>query len=270
VGEPDPSQFYWSALEATGELLSGTDKQASRTKSAAYTSYLLQARPDMVAVQGIYVDSSSFRLVVSNACGAFHTDDLKWKPRPSRLLLCAWIQRLYEPLVDPSITVNMKGNKAPTFNIKLPETDYLNCKIYSVGTAFGRRTIVFTCPKPKVVIKEQYIETTRRFEEGSILTKIHENGTVPGVVRPGWFGSVQASENELIVEGRKSKRKKTRVVLLDKVPSIMDAKTPREVLVAMYDLLESEFFGRHHPALLIPQTSHPVSQKKPRYTASRY
>jgi len=70
---------------------------------------------------------------------------------------------------------------------------------------------------------------------------------------------MESSKKELVVKWKKSERQKTRVVLLDKAPSIMDAKTVREALVAMYDLLESEFFGRHHPALLIPQTSHPVS-----------
>ena len=268
-----PSEFYWSALEATGELLSsGTSKETSLTKSAAYTSYLLQARPDMVTVQGIYVDSSGFRLVVSSACGASSTTHLKWESRPFRLLLCAWIWRLYEPFVDSSITVNIEGNEAPTFNIKLPDDEYSNCRIHSAGTAFGRRTIIFACPEPEVVIKEQYIETSRTFKEGSILAKIHEKGTFPGVVRRDWCGPVQPSGNDLIVELKEANevRKKIRVVLLDKAPSIMDAKTLQEVLVAMYDLLESEFFGRHDPALLIPQTSHPVSPGKPRDTASRY
>jgi hypothetical protein len=263
TGDSPPLEFDWSALEATGEVLSGNDKEESRAKTAAYTSYLLQARPDRVTVQGIYVDPSNFRLVVSNACGAFITDKLDWKSRPCRLLLCAWIWRLYEPVVDPSITANIERDKLPTFNITIPglsETVYRNCTIYSTGTAFGRRTIVLSCPNPEIVIKEQYVETSRRFEEGPTLAKIHGNGTFPGVVRPGWHGSVGSSkEGRLVVESEESQRKKTRVILLDKAPSIMDAKTPREALVAMYDLLESEFFGRHRPALLIPQTSHPVS-----------
>jgi hypothetical protein len=79
------------------------------------------------------------------------------------------------------------------------------------------------------------------------------------VVRPGWYGPVGPSKEGLVVKWEESERKKTRAILLDKAPSIMDAKTPREALVAMYDLLEGEFFGRHCPALLIPQTSHPVS-----------
>jgi hypothetical protein len=269
VGQADPSQFYWSALQATGEFLSGKDREASRTKSAAYTSYLLQARPDMVTVQGIYVDFSSFRPVLSNACGSFHTGDFEWEDRASRLLLCAWIRRLYEPIVDSSITVNIEGDEAPTFDIKVLEDDYPNCTIHSAGTAFGRRTIIFARPDPEiVVIKEQYIETSRTFEEGPILEKIHKNGTFPGVVRRGWAGPVRSNEKELIVKCGGSERKKNRIVLLDKAPSIMDAKTVREVLVAMYDLLESEFFGRHHSAFLILQTSHPVSLSKTQDLAS--
>jgi hypothetical protein len=167
---------------------------------------------------------------------------------------------LYEPVVDPSITANFERGKPPTFDIAVSGTAYPNCTVHSAGTASGRRTIIFACPKPEIVIKEQYIETSRRFEEGRALAKIHEKGTFPGVVRRGWYGTVEGSRGkELVVEWKENKRKKTRVVLLDKAPSIMDAKTVREALVAMYDLLESEFFGRHHPALLIPQTSHPVS-----------
>jgi hypothetical protein len=259
--ESTASAFDWSALVATGELLSGKDKANSRAKTAAYASFLLQARPDMVTVQGIYVDPTSFRLVASNACGVFDTDTLDWGERRHRLLLCAWIWRLYEPDVDSSITANFERGKRPTFDITVPGTaTYKNCAIQSAGTPFGRRTIVFTCPDSEIVIKEQYIETSRRFEEGQILTKIHQKGTFPGVVRRGWYGTVEgSSKKEFVVEWKENKRKKTRVVLLDKAPSIMDAKTVREVLVAMYDLLESEFFGRHHPALLIAQTSYPGS-----------
>jgi len=272
--EPDPSEFHWSALEATGELLSDRDKEKSRLKNAAYTSYLLQVRPDMVRVQGIYVDEDRFRLVVSDACGVFDTGYLDWKLRPFRLLLCAWIWRLYEPVLDPSITINVERKERITFNVKVPEVpdaEYLGCKIISAGTAFGRRTIVFECPKPKMIIKEQYIETTRRFAEGPILAKIHENGTFPGVVRLGSCGRVVGSnEEDLVVESNESVRRKTRVTLLDQAPSIMDAKTLRDALVAMYDLLESEFFARDHGASLIPQTSHPVSLQKTQDTTSRY
>ena len=260
AGESAPSVFHWSALEATGELLSGNDKENSRVKSAAYTSYLLQARPDMVTVQGIYIDPTGFRLVASNACEAFDTNTLDWKLRSSRLLLCAWIWQLYEPVVDPSITANFERGKPLTFDIAVSGATYPNCTVHSAGTPFGRRTIVFACPNPGIVIKEQYIETSRGFEEGRALAKIHEKGTFPGVVRlDRQQAAVGSSETELVVKGKESERKKTRAVLLDKAPSIMDAKTLREALVAMYDLLESEFFGRHHPALLIAQTSHAVS-----------
>ena len=99
------------------------------------------------------------------------------------------------------------------------------------------------------MIKEQYIKTARRFNEGALLEKVHrEKKNFPGVVRAGWDGPVKVGEKDLVVEledpvtGETSKRKKTRMVLLDKGGSIMDAKTPREALVAMYDLLESESF----------------------------
>jgi hypothetical protein len=240
-------------VEATGELLSGKDKEVAHDKTVAYTSYLLQARPDKLEVRGIYVDCNSFILTVSNACGAFTTGLLDWKSRPSRLLLCAWIERMYRPVVDPSITSKIEQGGPPTFTITLPEEGgvYQDCTIQSTGSAFGRRTIIFDCPgQPGVIIKEQYIETPRGFQEGPILDKIHKDGIFPGVVRQRWHGPVTSENKRLVVQWKNPKthkiyeKMKTRIVLLDKGISIMDVKTPREALVALYDLLESESFSR--------------------------
>ena len=244
--------------------MSGTNKERSSTKTAAYTSYLLQSRPDMLMVQGIYVDEGGFKLTVSNACGASYTEYLDWGSLENCLLLCAWIWRLYEPFVDPSITANPEPDKPQIFTIEIHE-DLYRCNIRRVGTTIGRRTIIFdgkapNNAKPDIIIKEQYIETSRRFNEGAILEKAHrEKKTFPGVVRAGWSGPVKSGEKDLIVQWKDPKtgeiyeRKKTRVVLLDKGGPIMDAKTPREVLVAMYDLLESEPLHQRQDALLIMQ-----------------
>jgi len=226
----------------TGELLSDESEDEWSAENAAYTSYLLQTRPDRIMVQGIYVDpvAVGFSLVVSNACGPSLTELLDWKNQGCCLLLCAWMWRLYEPWVDPSITANLEPDKPQTFTAKIHGDSY-HCRIHSVGSGFGRRTIIFDSEaesnnaESNVVIKEQYIETSGRFSEGAILGNVHrEKKTFPGVVRTGWSGPVKSGEKDLIVglkdpeTGEIYERKKVRLLLLDGEGSIVDAKTPRE------------------------------------------
>jgi hypothetical protein len=87
-----PSVFYWSTLEATGEFLSRKKKEREAVhETSSYTSYLLQARPDRLAVQGMCIQPKGFKLIISNACGASLTEFFDWESQPFRLLLAAWI-----------------------------------------------------------------------------------------------------------------------------------------------------------------------------------
>jgi hypothetical protein len=245
------SVFHWSALEATGEFLSGSKKKREAVReTSSYTSYLLRARPDRLAVQGMCIQPKGFQLVVSNACGAFQTEFFDWESQPFRLLLAAWIWRLYHPVVDPTITTNIELNKAPTFTIHCPDETFEDCEILSAGSGF-RRTFVFKAANANAIIKEQYIKTSYTFEETENLSKVHRNGSFPGVVRLGWYGPVTSTQQELIVkwenfaEDKIYERKKVRMVMLDEGESLMKAETLRDALIAMYDLLEGESFAPH-------------------------
>jgi hypothetical protein len=94
------------------------------------------------------IEPKGFKRNVSNACGPFYTELLDWEARPSRLLLAAWIWRLYHSFVDPSITVKIGLNKAQKYTIHCPDESYEDCEILSVGSGFGRRTVVFKAAKP--------------------------------------------------------------------------------------------------------------------------
>jgi hypothetical protein len=101
---------------------------------------------------------------------------------------------------------------------------------------------------PNIVIKEQYIEASRRFKEGPILKKIHVNGDFPfpGVVRLDHHEDVKNDDREISVEeeskGTKGtpKRVKTRLVLKDRGTPLEKVETMRELLMGVYDLLEGE------------------------------
>ncbi|PVF95863.1 hypothetical protein CPB86DRAFT_875329 [Serendipita vermifera] len=240
----------WSHLETVGEIRSGgISVAASQNQGASYTGYLLQARPDLVSVVGIFVDTKEFRLAFSNACGIAYMKSLRWRSIFSGPILCAWIARIYEPITDPSMERNIALPRARFTLTHNDETSDIY-EIKLVGIPFGRRTTVFE-PLPqmgqdKIVVKYQYIEIDRRFSEQIILDRVHENGPFPGVVRINGQRSNSSKQNEVVVElekkvtGDKEKvtRKRTRLEMLDKAVPLMDAETPLALLVALYDLLE--------------------------------
>lgn len=266
-------------MEATGEEDSGKPKGEGEAQAGAYTSYHLQARPDLVSAVGIFVAVSNFQLFFSNASQVYHTPLIEWTHTNARKLLYAWMWRLYNPELDPSITIDMKPglpmrpSNHPTFTVTTTDgKTYASLSILRAGESIGRRTIVLarlsieteTPTEPQtspsiileerhieslvIVIKEQYIENGRRFREATILKKIHGDARFPGVVRLSHSEQVMDNGHPISVEYQTKKKKvattvtrsKTRLVMKDKGTRLADVKTPREFLMGIYDLLESE------------------------------
>ncbi|PVF98016.1 hypothetical protein CPB86DRAFT_826005 [Serendipita vermifera] len=290
---------HWSFLETVGEIRStGETETEAQNHGVSYTNFLLQARPDLTHVLGIYVHEKGFRLAVSNACGVANLVELSWNHQSAVQLLYGWIYRLYSPYKDPKIAREIESEDNITFRIKVKGKKYMGCKLIKVGTAFGRRSTIFDVPGDEpLVIKYQYIAKNRRFAELSIISNIHEKGPFPGIVRinesastqlqeqipsteefpvTSEFGEEEASSgaepeqdsdsgeaegNPIIVKlfarvGGETgppvtlERQKTCLVMEDKGISIMDAKTPRDVLIALYDVLEvTRFLWRKRQTL---------------------
>lgn len=245
------SQFHWSQLETTGEIKSkGNSPETSLMQEISYTVHLLQARPDLISVLGIFVDDNDFSLIFCSADGAYHTKFLKWTDSSAQALLCAWIVRLYQPFKDTSIERVIDSNV--TFNVTSGSDKYLRCRIHIVGNPFGRRTVVFSTPGGNVFIKDQFVGDERRFKEGSILENVHESAQFPGIVRIEEPSGVDLGN--AILEGRT----KTRLVMLDGGSPFMEIKTPREALMIAYDLLEGNKILQKKFFLLPIQSSNKV------------
>jgi hypothetical protein len=242
IGSDD---LHWSHLEATGEEDSGHSLDAGEAQAGAYTAYHLRARPDLVSVVGIFVYEVEFKLFLSNACRVYHTSAIKWNSPEALQLLYAWMWRLYHPEVDSTIKISM--TTPHTFTVG----DYDQLTVIHAGESIGRRTIVLAQLDGEydTVIKEQYIEDSCRYLEGPILERIHKDGRFPGVVLlDRWSHVVNNNGTKVSVEHRHEvMRSKMRLVLKAEGTRLMDVKTPRELLMGIYDLLEGEwaisFFG---------------------------
>lgn len=206
----------------------------------AYAAYLLQQRPDRVAVCGLYVAKSRFSLILIDAAGAYSTA-LPWDDESARNLLLRVVYYINVPpmsMIDPTVTrhedaftVNVQGQVLEGYTLR------------SCGHPLGRRTVVFQCEGANhLVVKEQYLRCPPEISEHTILTHIHEPGEMPGVVRVRSCEVVRRVDGSSIECGKGSQRRqKVRLLLQDTGTPFMAISTPHEALVTAWDVLEGEW-----------------------------
>ncbi|KAF8153439.1 hypothetical protein B0H34DRAFT_861538 [Crassisporium funariophilum] len=216
------TDIHWSDVEATIEIHSkGTNLTDGPLNAMSYAYFLLQARPNRVAVQGMYVDSVGVTLFIVSCTEIKRTPRLPLRETASVQLLHAFVKRLYNPLpfmVDPTIRKQGRDDKGRTlFNIdlKIPGSSpaTITCKnyyIFDVAPSGGQRTHVFVNlkeptiveDKPVHVIKDQYHCGDHRFSEKDVIDHIHSGGDVPGIVCIVHAEQVYRDDGSVVSSGR--------------------------------------------------------------------
>lgn len=244
-GEP---ALWWGHLEATGEQRFEKCETQSDARAASYTTHHLQTRPDLRMALGISVKKEYCKLFASTADGIYQTGRIVWKDIGVKdyRLLCAWMWRLYAPDTDPSLTIDYKMDGPPTFTLSQNGKQYSELFVMFAGESIGRRTIVMGREDDELVIKEQYIKQGRQSMEKEILKKIHGDGAspFPGVVSLA-PSSLPSSSAIFVtdIRGKNSRqvtRNKIRLLLNERGNRLLEVKTPKEVLMLLYDALEGE------------------------------
>ena len=229
----------WDELESVVEFVSeGTTVGKGTQQGAAYTSYLLQQRPDRVAVCGLYISLRHFSLILVDAANVYSTI-LNWDDELARRLLLRVLYYVKDPpqsMIDPTVTRNSDG----TFTVKTKAQVYERCILQSCGHPTGRRTVIFRCNGD--VIKEQYQRAAATDLEKNILDRAHKDGEMPGVVRVKSFELVKRDGGTSVECGMGSwKREKVRFVLQDEGTPFMEITTPYEALMTVWDVLEGKW-----------------------------
>ena len=158
-----------------------------------------------------------------------------------------FIYRLYKPehFVDPSF-VDMKPDMPKnsveyTVRITPPQSKAIDCPGFFplfASSPFRTRTHVLTNPSSEIevdgraltVLKDQCCRSDTRFDEQSILNRIHQPTRVPGVVEAVHF---QIIENPLTGE-----RQKHCLGLRQTGSPFMSILTVRKMLETLFDILE--------------------------------
>ncbi|KJA13912.1 hypothetical protein HYPSUDRAFT_49536 [Hypholoma sublateritium FD-334 SS-4] len=251
-------EIHWTGIEATVEVnSSGRTEEGAGLQAASLSISLLQARPDLLAVQGFCVTKSGIILTIVSSSGVTRTEALNMSVSANRVLLYAFITRLYEPdpnMVDPSIKRRW-DDTAPqphyVFDITLTpaDSDAVVCSgyrtIYARESLDPRAHIFVNETNPTSfggaaipVIKDAYCDLNSRFTEDAIIKHIHHERDIPGIVRVAYAELVcyGGPDRRVIV---RDGRQKTRLCLKEFGRSIMECKTVKDVLIVMYDQLEN-------------------------------
>ncbi|KAF5354189.1 hypothetical protein D9756_007164 [Leucocoprinus leucothites] len=238
----DPQQspyppYLWSSVEFVAKFRSkGRTMEQCRNRTKAHAVYLLQARPDLRFVIALLVEYDSLELYTCS-----HLGFKRYRPKDSAATLDAIVEYLasgQQAARDQFLTrtKDSASQSMGAFDLmecggeNKPCLDYRHLK---TSHPLGCRTHIFVTSNlsgpPPLVIKDQYKKKNRRWAEMEILKHIHKD-EFPGVVRVTFFNEYNKSPLDGYV--------KTRIGLEDHGSTFLDLRTPREVLYAIYDLLE--------------------------------
>ncbi|XP_006456876.1 hypothetical protein AGABI2DRAFT_181316 [Agaricus bisporus var. bisporus H97] len=242
----DKGKVFWGSIEMAIEFHSAGKTHDERLKQAAtYAMFLLEARPDLVSALGLLVELNSLVFFVCNAEGikkVIVSEKEDYLPLLSAVM--RYLDRGQKEHVDPTLE---RAQDSDLFHISFPnestdlvtsETqpiEYPSCRLHYSHDPFGRRPNVFIYkPANDVtairVIKDQYIRKKRRWGEKELLEKIHKDGTYPAVVRMCLFREIPRAEC--------GNRIRVRICLQDYGTDFLSLETPRDMIYALYDLLE--------------------------------
>jgi hypothetical protein len=144
-------------------------------------------------------------------------------------------------MVDPTIKREGDG----TFQIELKGRVIKSCRQVVTGPPIGHRTVIFqSLQNNDILIKEQYLCMSGSTQtEPEIITQVHLPGGTPGVVRVGDYELVTRKEDqsEAACGLAGTRRQKIRLELKDLGRPFMHIKTPKEALIAAWDLLEGDY-----------------------------
>lgn len=155
---PEGQAVSWIEMEAVVEFVSkGTGTSDGTEQGVTYTAYLLDQRPDRVAVCGLYISPSDFSLVLMDAAKACSTT-FPWDDELARRLLFRVLYYINDPpatMIDPTITP-----EGDAFTITHSNEVYKGYTLKSCGHPIERRTVAFQSKDPNAdvpIIKEQYV-----------------------------------------------------------------------------------------------------------------
>jgi len=234
----NPDCTEWPLIQLAGEKAStGKTYEVQLKNAATYLHFLLTARPDLLVAQGLLTTNTGVTFLVGTGGVGIQRLTVKWTKRNHLYkLLYAFIYRLYSPAHFADLSCKRTGfnekTREATYTLRMNSMDYTNFRAIYAQNPFGTRTHVLSNPlsevmpegdnRPLTVLKDQLCRIGRRFNEWTILSKIHQPMRVPGVV--------EAVGSEIIKADLSPGREKHRLGLRQTGSSFTSIPTAKKVL----------------------------------------
>ena len=232
----------WALIRLAGEKTSkGKSLDTQKKNAATYLHYLLLARPDFLVAQGLLTIGDGVVFLVGIGGAGIGQLEVKWEDKNLYRFLYAFVYRLYDPshFADPSYmrTEFDKETSEVTYTVRIKKNECPGFRPIYASNPFTTRTHVLSNPsrvpegpeRPLTVLKEQLCRTGSCFDEQTILTKIHQQRRVPGVV--------EAVDGE-VIEAPLPGRAKHRLGLRQTGSPFRSIPTAKKLLETLFDLLE--------------------------------
>jgi hypothetical protein len=238
-------QSQWALIRLAGEKASkGKSFNTQKKNAATYLHYFLLARPDFLVAQGLLTINDGVMFLVGIGGVGIRQFKVKWEDENLYRFLYAFIYRLYDPshFADPLYMRTEFDEKTSevTYTMRFQGKEFPGFRPIHARNPFTTRTHVLSNPsrlrvqegreRPFTVLKEQLCRTGRRFDELSILTKIHRPRRVPGVVEVVGGEVVEA----LLSTGREEHR----LGLRQTGSPFRSIPSAKKLLETLFDLLE--------------------------------
>ncbi|KJA13567.1 hypothetical protein HYPSUDRAFT_209406 [Hypholoma sublateritium FD-334 SS-4] len=255
--ETEGDDVHWAEVEASGAIYSREPpSREGLMESAFHSAVLLQARPDRVYIQGFYAHCEGINLILSGDDGFFVSPVLKMQTDEDIIFLYSFVRRLYKPapyMKDSTMTRRKNldtGLYAFDILLSFDDGDRIMCYGYRIkdvtrGRGAGKRVHMlvneedpteFTEGHDVAAIKEMYCDPGQFHGRDLKIDYIHNNGFIPGIFQLAHSAAVLDHEGN---EVRCGERRKIRMELTHYGRPFLDIRTPKEVLICLYDLLET-------------------------------
>jgi hypothetical protein len=253
----------WPLIQLAGEKASaGKTLNTQHGQAASYIHYLLLARPDLYVTQGWFTNAKGITFLFGIGGVGLREFTVSWSDENLRELMHAFIYRLYEPgpFADPTYTIKNDAEDGPTYTVHIggvggdTAQELRGFTSLYACSPFETRTHVLWQPKePGVlvngkrftVLKDQWCRSGTRFAEHEILSHIHKERKVPGVVEMVYHEVIEIPSS--LGELSKPKfREKHRIGLQETGQPLTTIPILQKVLEVIFDVLEGNMISIKH------------------------
>lgn len=186
-------RFHWSDLISFAEVKPKAD---ARWQACAYAHHIPEARPDLLGMLFLTITQQKFRIYWMDASVIISSPTYNWDDTHSLGVLYNYVFTLHRPLrgLPQSHASNQKASpfvpKNPRWRFASEMGSQLSCpnaeefRIIFAAPGPGRQSCVLagqgSIPR---IIKSAHRYIGKQFKEEDLLSLVHADGFVPGVVR---------------------------------------------------------------------------------------